>query len=76
MDICLWEVLQVPASEVFRDSARWAVFVVEDGVAHKHIVEAGARGGLDVQIVKGLSAGERVVTHPDDALEEGVVVRE
>jgi multidrug efflux pump subunit AcrA (membrane-fusion protein) len=45
-------------------------------MAHKRIVEAGARGGLDVQIVKGLAAGERVVTHPDDALEEGVVVRE
>jgi hypothetical protein len=44
-------VLQIPASAVFRDSARWAVFVVEVGVTHKRIVEAGARGGLDVQIV-------------------------
>ncbi|MGD8910738.1 MAG: hypothetical protein PVI92_15465, partial [Chromatiales bacterium] len=62
--------------ETILDNARWAVFVVEDDMAHKRIVEAGARGGLDVQIVKGLAAGERVVTHPDDALEEGVVVRE
>jgi hypothetical protein len=55
MDICLWEVLQVPASEVFRDSARWAVFVVEDGVAHKRIVEAGARAASTSKLYKGSS---------------------
>jgi HlyD family secretion protein len=73
----LWEsgdALQVPAGAVFREGERWAVFVVADGLARKRIVEVGQRGGLDVQILKGLSAGERVVTHPDDALADGVAV--
>jgi HlyD family secretion protein len=77
----LWEsndALQVPASAVFREGERWAVFVVEDRFARKRRVEVGRHGGLDVQILDGLVVGERVVTHPDDALADGaaVVLRE
>jgi HlyD family secretion protein len=76
-DFILWEgkeVLQAPASAIFRDGAQWALFTVAEDVAKKRIVEVGQRGGLNVQILKGVSAGERVVTHPDDALQDGAAV--
>lgn len=68
-------VLQIPASALFRQGDGWAVFVVEDGQARRRAVEIGQRGGLAVEIRSGLTEGERVVTHPDDALQEGAAVR-
>lgn len=73
----VWEeadVLQVPGSAVFREQGQWAAFVVEEGVARKRQVEIGRRGGLAVQILKGLAEGEQVITHPDSAVGDGVVV--
>lgn len=68
-------VLQIPASALFRQGEGWAVFVIENGQARRRAVEIGQRGGLAVEIRSGLSAGEPVVTHPDDALREGAAVR-
>ena len=48
------------------------VLQTEDDV---RAVEIGQRGGLAVEIRSGLTEGERVVTHPDDALQEGAAVR-
>ncbi len=73
----LWEaadVLQVPGSAVFREQGQWVVFVVEGDIARKRQVEIGRRGGLNVQILKGLAEGEQVITHPDDAIADGVAV--
>ena len=69
------QVLQIPASALFRRGEGWAVFVVENGQARRRAVEIGQRGGLSVEIRSGLTEGEWVVTHPDDALQEGVAVR-
>ncbi len=76
--IVLWEngsALQVPASAVFRSGEQWAVFLVDAGLARLRIVETGRRTGLAVQILSGLKEGERVITHPDDALADGKPVR-
>ncbi|MCP5426155.1 MAG: efflux RND transporter periplasmic adaptor subunit [Gammaproteobacteria bacterium] len=73
----IWEgadVLQAPSSALFREKADWAVFVVEDGVAHKRTVTPGQRGGLMTEIKQGLREGEQVIPHPDDALKDGVRV--
>jgi HlyD family secretion protein len=70
----LWEdenALQVPASAVFRNGEGWAVFVLEGNVARKRAVETGRRTGLAIQILSGLEQGERVITHPDEAVEDG-----
>ncbi|MGQ9860906.1 MAG: efflux RND transporter periplasmic adaptor subunit [Thiobacillaceae bacterium] len=74
----LWEapnVLQVPASSLFRHDDGWAVFVVEAGRAHLRKVELGQRAGLAAQILSGLTAGEQVVAHPDDRIRDGIRVR-
>jgi len=73
----LWEgedVLQVPSSALFRARDRWQVFVVEDGRLTLRAVETGRESGLMRQVRSGLTAGEVVVSHPDDRLEEGLRV--
>jgi HlyD family secretion protein len=74
----LWEgddVLQVPASALFRYGDGWAVFTQEGGKAKRRSVEVGHRNGLVAQIVSGLSEGETVITHPSDQIEDGTRVR-
>jgi HlyD family secretion protein len=74
----LWrgdDVLQVPASALFRYKDGWAVFVIENNRARRRAVKIGHRNGLTAQILAGLSAGERVVNHPSDAVEDGRRVR-
>ena len=74
----LWEgdkVLQVPASALFRYGDGWAVFVVEGKRAWRKTVGIGHRSGLTAEIVSGLTEGESVITHPDEAIEDGSRVR-
>lgn len=74
----LWQgdnVLQVPDSAVFDAHGAEAVFVVERNEARLRRVEVGRRSGLTVQIVRGLKAGELVVTHPGAELRDGSAVR-
>lgn len=73
----LWEgqdILQIPASALFRDGEAWAVYGVEQGRAVKRAVQIGQRTGLIAQLVSGLQVGDRVISHPDDRVREGVRV--
>lgn len=74
----LWEendVVQVPASALFRENEGWAVFVVVDGLAQKRVVGVGRRNGLRAQILTGIVVGETVVVHPDEQVFTGVRVK-
>lgn len=73
----LWEsqdILQVPASALFRDGAGWAVFAVNKGRAAKRAVLVGERSGLSAQILSGINSGDTVIVHPDAQVEDGVRV--
>lgn len=73
----LWEqedVLQIPASSLFRYKDGWAVFVMQDDIAIRKVVDIGQRNGLNAQILSGLDESEYVITHPDDSIENGVEV--
>lgn len=75
----LWEdkdILQIPASALFRIKDSWTVFTMENRKAKRRSVEVGKRNGLSAQIIKGLHESEKVITHPDNAIEEGVVVKQ
>lgn len=75
--IVVWEereVLRVPASAVFRSGAGWAVFRVEGPVARLRSVEVGKRNGVDVEVLRGLTASDRVIAHPSDRVVEGAEV--
>jgi HlyD family secretion protein len=74
----IWEgkdVLQVPASALFRKGEGWAVFVMTDKRAHLRTVQIGHRNGLAAEIISGVSEGEMVIIHPDESLRDGVRVR-
>ncbi len=69
------EVLQVPASALFRKGDGWALFVIGNKRAHLRVVEVGHRNGLSAEIIAGLKEGETVIMHPDDTVREGRRVR-
>jgi HlyD family secretion protein len=74
----LWEgadVLQLPTSALFRHGEGWAVFAVDGRRARLTPVETGQRAGLTTQLLSGLAAGARVVSHPDDTISDGARVR-
>jgi HlyD family secretion protein len=73
----IWEgknVLQIPASAIFRLGNQWAVFVEENGKAHRRVVEVGQRNGLAAEILSGLKENEKVVAYPDDTIGEGTKI--
>jgi HlyD family secretion protein len=78
--IVIWQadnVLKVPTGSLFRQQDGWAVFVVSDDRARLQPVQIGQRNQAEVQILEGLTAGQRVVLHPPDTLSDDtrVVVR-
>jgi HlyD family secretion protein len=73
----LWhgdDVLQVPASSLFRYENGWALFVARNGRAQRRRVEVGQRNALAAQILDGVKEGEWVIDHPGDEVDDGVRV--
>ncbi|HON58648.1 MAG TPA: efflux RND transporter periplasmic adaptor subunit [Smithella sp.] len=74
----VWEddnVLQIPASALFRSGSDWAVFVAEKGKVRKRIVEVGQRSGLAAQVLSGLRENEKVIAYPDDSIADGTSIK-
>ncbi len=72
--IVLWkgiDLIKAPIGSLFRREDAWAVFVIHEGTVMTHEVEIGHRGGNEVEIMKGLQVGDRVVLHPNDTLSDG-----
>ena len=75
----IWErenILQIPASTLFRSGKDWAVFVAENGRARKRVVEIGQRNGLAAQIISGLQENEKVLAYPDDSISDGTKIKQ
>jgi HlyD family secretion protein len=75
--IVVWEgadVVQVPASALFRSGEGWSVFVIEDGVSRRRAVRIGHQGAFDAEVVEGLEPGETVILHPSDRVADGIRV--
>jgi HlyD family secretion protein len=75
--VVVWEgadVVQAPASALFRAGEDWAVFVVEGGRARRRVVEVGEQGTFEAAVRDGLAEGETVVLHPSDRLRDGARV--
>ncbi len=74
----LWaadRVLQIPASALFRDGGKWAVFSVDQGFARKRLVAVGHRNGLVAELLSGLTEGESVIPYPEEKLVDGLAVK-
>ena len=73
----LWEgenIIQIPSSALFRSDEQWAVFVFENNRAVRRMIEVGQHSGLIAEVISGLAQGERVITHPDDTVDDGIRV--
>jgi HlyD family secretion protein len=72
--VVVWhgEGVLVPLGALFRQGESWAVFVVEDGRAHRRLVKIGERNLHAARVIDGLRPGERVVLHPSDRVADGV----
>ena len=75
--VVLWrsdDVLSVPLTAMFREGEQWAVFVLEDGRARLRVLEIGRRNGIAARVLSGLQAGDRVILHPSNRVQEGTRV--
>lgn len=73
----LWEggdVLQIPASALFRHGDGWAVFTLDAGRARLTPLTVGHSNGIAAQILDGMTEGTPVIVHPSDAIADGVRV--
>ena len=70
------DVLKVPTSALFRVGDKSAVFGWSTTSVHEQIVKIGRQNGLEAEVLEGLSAGDEVVVHPSDQIEDGVKVRQ
>jgi HlyD family secretion protein len=76
--IIVWKndrVLKVPSDALFRQGDTWAVFFVQNGLAKIRQVQAGHRNPSEVEIIQGVSEGEKVILHPSNEIEDGVRVQ-
>lgn len=68
------DVLSVPIGALFRDGPDWASFVIRDGRALLRRIVIGERNETDAQVLEGLEAGDIVVLHPGDGIDDGTRV--
>lgn len=66
----------VPYSALLDDGGHSYVFVVSNGVAKRRDVTPGNSAGDAIQVLHGLSPGERVVVQGGTALDDGMKVHE
>ena len=70
--------LLVPLSAVFQTKDAWFTYVAQDGRIATTAIILGPSDGRHAVVLRGLAAGDTVVTHPPDTLEDGddIVARE
>jgi membrane fusion protein (multidrug efflux system) len=68
--------LTVPAMAVIPELGAKKLFVVENGLAQPRLVETGVRSESDVQITRGIEAGDHVIVSAIQQLHTGLAVTE
>lgn len=68
-------VLQVPTGALFRRGGDWMTFLFDGGKARLAKVEIEHNNGVAAEVRSGLTAGQRVILHPPDAVADGATVR-
>lgn len=64
----------VPLSALFRAGDEWAVFATDSDRAVRRIVRIGVNDGRMAEVLGGLEAGEQVIEHPGDRVEDGSAI--
>jgi len=68
------DVVIVPVAALFRRGENWAVYTVKDGRAQVRPIIIGHRNNRSAEVLSGLSAGNSVILHPSDKIEQGTAV--
>ena len=63
------DVLQIPASSLFRHNEQWAVYKIENNEARLQTVQIGKHNGLAAQVLQGLNIGDQLIDHPGNEVE-------
>ncbi|GAA3198600.1 efflux RND transporter periplasmic adaptor subunit [Nonomuraea roseoviolacea] len=63
--------VSVPASAIVSSGRESVVWAVRDGLAERRVVKLGAQGEAAVEVLGGLSVGERVVVKGADSVRPG-----
>lgn len=77
--VAVWhadKVLAVPAGALFREGNAWKTYIHQNGRARLVTVQAGHSDGRFTEVLSGLSAGDKVLMHPPDAVGDGSRIRE
>lgn len=70
------DAVTLPSAAITVDKAGQSyVYVVENGVAHRKPVRTGVEDGGRVEIIEGLSAGERCILGVSGSVSDGIAVR-
>lgn len=72
--IVTWEnsdTLRAAAGALFQREGEWQTFVIEAGRTRIRTVVVGRSNGVQTEVVKGLSEGERLVVYPGDKVVDG-----
>lgn len=76
--IIIWDsphVLQAPLSAIFRcNRQQWCAYVIHQGRARLRHIRIGHRNDEAIEILSGLSDGERVIAHPPNEISDGTRV--
>lgn len=74
--VVVWEgtVLKAPASALFRQEAGWALFRIDAGVARLTPITIGQRTAHEVEVLTGLSLGQKLIVYPSDHVKDGIKV--
>ncbi|MCB1476224.1 MAG: HlyD family efflux transporter periplasmic adaptor subunit [Rhodobiaceae bacterium] len=65
------DILQVPISALFRHEGAWSVYRIVDGKAVLTGIDTGHMNDDVAEVLKGLTAGDVVIVHPSDEIEDG-----
>lgn len=76
-EIAVWDCqtcLQAPIAALFRDGDKWSAFVVEGDRLRQTAIGIGRMNDEVAEIRAGLAAGDAIVLHPGDTLQDGSLV--
>jgi len=68
------DVRLVPISALFREAGDWAVFALDGETARLTPVTIGRRNTEFAEVLAGLDESDRVITHPSDRVDDGILV--
>jgi HlyD family secretion protein len=77
--VAVWhsdDVLAVPAGALFREGSEWKTYLYQNGSAKLVTLQAGHSDGRFTEVISGLKAGDKVLLHPPDNVQDGSAVVE